>query len=136
TARRLLWNSFLMVDHGANGTPKTTPLASPFSGPTVLAAPMLVPRSRGMVVEFIGPTGVGKSTLMAAVKERLTSQGFAVREAHDLILSRFGLDFIRHPKVQSFLVHFLVMPFFLGFLFTKKGLRLSALAFRLIARDG
>jgi hypothetical protein len=87
------------------------------------------------VVEFIGVTGVGKSTLIAAVAESLLLQGVRVRTAEDLILARCGLAFVRHPKLRSALVHLLAVPPFLRFLCTRRGRRLSRLAVGSIARS-
>jgi thymidylate kinase len=86
------------------------------------------------VVEFIGVTGVGKSTLIAAAAELLSRQGFRVRDADEVILARYGLAFPRHPKLRSALVHVLAVPPFLEYLCTREGRRLSRLAVGSIAR--
>jgi thymidylate kinase len=87
-----------------------------------------------LVVEFIGVTGVGKSTLLAAVEQSLSAQGLRVRQAEEVILARYGVSFLRHPKVGSALVHLLSLPSFCRYLCTRDGLTLSKLAFRSIAR--
>jgi hypothetical protein len=91
--------------------------------------------ARTPVVEFIGATGTGKTTLLTTVKEILSSQGYRVKEAQEALLGCFGLDFIRHPKVRSFLVQLLVMPSFFQSLLTREGRSLFALACRVIFRD-
>lgn len=89
----------------------------------------------GLIVEFTGVTGVGKTTLVAAVQELLAQQGFVVREAHEAILRSYGLNLPGRPKVQSFLVHlFSVLPF-LRYALSREGFQLSRLAVRLIVRD-
>jgi thymidylate kinase len=87
-----------------------------------------------LVVEFIGVTGVGKSTLSAAVAACLAQQGVRVREAEEMILARYGLAFPRHPKIRSALVHFLALNPFWRYLCTRNGLKLSRLALGSIAR--
>jgi hypothetical protein len=87
-----------------------------------------------LVVEFIGVTGVGKSTLLAAVTESLAAQGLRARQAEEVILARYGLSFPRHPKFGSALVHFLSLAPFCRYLWTRDGLTLSRLAFRSITR--
>jgi ABC-type nitrate/sulfonate/bicarbonate transport system ATPase subunit len=53
-----------------------------------------------LVVEFIGVTGVGKSTLIAAVAQFLSAEGLRVRDAEEVILARFGLALPRHPRTR------------------------------------
>jgi thymidylate kinase len=90
----------------------------------------------GMVVEFSGVTGVGKTTLVRTVKEALRAQGFSTWEAQEAIVSySFGNDFNRFPKLQSFLVQVLAIVPFLRFLGTRQGRRLSRLALHTILRD-
>jgi hypothetical protein len=85
-------------------------------------------------VEFIGVTGVGKSTLLAAVKDSLSLQGLRVCQAEEAILARYGVSFQRHPKLGSALVHFLSLGPFGRYLGTRGGLALSRLALRSITR--
>ena len=44
-----------------------------------------------LVVEFIGVTGVGKSTLLAAVADCLAKEGLRVGDAEEVVLARYGL---------------------------------------------
>jgi PST family polysaccharide transporter len=91
-------------------------------------------RSKPLVVEFIGVTGVGKSTLLAAVAESLSLQGHRVCQAEEVILARYGLSYQRHPKFGSALVHMLSLDPFWRYLCTRNGLALSRLALRSITR--
>jgi thymidylate kinase len=86
-------------------------------------------------VEFIGATGAGKSTLVAALLEALEARGVRVCEAHEAILARYGLAFIAGPALRSALVSALSFYSFLRFLCTRDGFRLWWLAVRVIARD-
>jgi hypothetical protein len=87
-----------------------------------------------LVVEFIGVTGVGKSTLVGAVAQFLSAQGFRVRDAEDAILASYGLEFLPHPKVRSALTLLLGLPTFGRFLLTRDGAKLSRLALGSIGR--
>ncbi len=90
--------------------------------------------SKPLVVEFIGATGVGKSTLLSAVAEHLSAQGFRVHDAEDAILKRWGLALPNHPRMRSAVVLLLALPPFLLYLLTRNGRRLSWLALRAILR--
>ena len=87
---------------------------------------------RTLIVEFIGVTGVGKSTLIAAVIQDLVAQGLHVGLAEDAILGRFGLACPRHPKLGSLLLLGLSLLPFGRFFLTRDGARLLRLAFRSI----
>ena len=86
------------------------------------------------MVEFIGVTGVGKSTLSAAVAQVLAAQGLHVCDAEEAVLAHFGLAFRHHPKVRSALTFFLSLPAFGRYLFTRDGTKLARLALTSIAR--
>ena len=94
-------------------------------------------RSEGKVaiVEFTGLTGAGKTTLLRAVKDTLADQGFLARDAYEIILERFGLDLIRHPKLRSLLIDIVAFLPFLHYVTTRKGFQLLVLAIRVIRRD-
>jgi thymidylate kinase len=85
-------------------------------------------------VEFIGVTGVGKSTLLKAVAELLSKQGLRVRDAEEVIVSRWGLSLAGHPKTRSAVVLLRALIPFARFLFTSNGRRMTWMAFRSIAR--
>jgi thymidylate kinase len=87
-----------------------------------------------LVVEFIGVTGVGKSTLIAAVAQFLSAQGLRVRDAEEVILARFGLALPRHPKTRSALTLLLGLPMFGRYCLTREGRKLSRLALGSIGR--
>jgi thymidylate kinase len=90
---------------------------------------------RALVVEFIGVSGVGKSTLVAAVTDCLSKQGYRVREAEQVILARYGLALPRFPRLRSALVHLLALKPFGRYLLTREGQQLSRLAVSSIVRD-
>jgi PST family polysaccharide transporter len=108
------------------------------------AAGRAVPRGRAghiesvgggpLLVEFIGVTGVGKTTLVAAVAEFLAEQGLHVREAEAAILARYEPAFARRPKVRAALLHLLALPPFWGHCLTREGRRLWRLAVGSIVR--
>jgi thymidylate kinase len=91
-------------------------------------------RSSPLVVEFIGATGVGKSTLIGAVMQDLAAQGLRVGRAEDVILARYGLTCSRWPKLQSALLFVLSVAPFCRHFFTRQGANLSRLAFSSILR--
>jgi hypothetical protein len=89
---------------------------------------------QNLVVEFIGVTGVGKSTLIAAVRKALSDRGLHVADAEQAILAYHRLGFIRCPGVCSALTFLLGLPAFTGFLLTRDGRRLTHLAITCIVR--
>lgn len=87
-----------------------------------------------LVVEFIGVTGVGKSTLSAATAQFLSSQGLRVCTAEEAILACYGLAFLRNAKARSALTLLLSLPTFGRFLLTREGAKLVRLALGSIGR--
>jgi thymidylate kinase len=83
---------------------------------------------RALIVEFIGVTGVGKSTLLAAVQEYLAEQGVRVAAAEDAILARHGFAYPHRPRLRSALVSVLALKPFGRYLLSRDGRRLSRLA--------
>ena len=69
-----------------------------------------------MIVEFIGSTGAGKTTLINEVRCRLakTSQ---VTTSIDLATSLVGLKGLANPTLQNLVQEFISLPFFIGKLY-------------------
>ena len=69
-----------------------------------------------MIVEFIGSTGAGKTTLISEVRCRLakTSQ---VSTSIDLATSLLGLKGLTNPTLQNLVQEFISLPFFIGTLY-------------------
>jgi thymidylate kinase len=65
-----------------------------------------------MIVEFVGSTGAGKTTLISEIKQRL-SKKVSVSSPYHMIARRFGMQNITHPTVQNLLQEFIGFPFFL-----------------------
>jgi adenylate kinase len=70
-----------------------------------------------MIVEFIGSTGAGKSTLFAAVQHKLAHVEEVVT-SFDLIAEQLRLQSllrgVTHPSVKNLIQEFVGFPFFLG----------------------
>ncbi len=92
-------------------------------------------RHGGLIVEFTGVTGVGKSTLIAAVQEVLSGEGFAVAEAQAALRSCYGCEWGGYPILQKLAAHLWALPPFLQYAATGEGRQLARLVWRLIARD-
>lgn len=69
-----------------------------------------------MIVEFIGSTGAGKTTLINEVRCRLakTSQ---VTTSVDMATSLVGLKGLTNPTLQNLVQEFISLPFFIGTLY-------------------
>jgi thymidylate kinase len=65
-----------------------------------------------MIVEFIGATGAGKTTLARALVER-GAAGQPVRMATDLVTDRFGRRWIENPHAVNLLADVTALPAFL-----------------------
>ena len=87
------------------------------------------------VVEFVGVTASGKSTLVAAVKRELERQGLAATEQYDAILTTYKMSFVQNPRLKSVLIDCLAFPSFLRSLFRPGGAKLFRQASRAILRD-
>jgi thymidylate kinase len=67
---------------------------------------------RQMIVEFIGCTGAGKTTLIGQVQSRL-AETTPVITAHEVIASRVGLNALGNPTAQNLVEELVGFPFFL-----------------------
>ena len=66
-----------------------------------------------MIVEFVGSTGAGKTSLITKIHHKL-AQTTAVTTPFDLIAVPLGLKSVSHPTVQNLIQEFVAFPFFLG----------------------
>ena len=66
-----------------------------------------------MIVEFIGSTGAGKTSLISKIHLRL-AQTTVVTTPFDLIAAPLSLSGITHPTAQNLIQEFVAFPFFLG----------------------
>jgi len=69
-----------------------------------------------MIVEFIGSTGAGKTTLINDVRCRLAKTN-QVTTSVDLAISLLGLKGVTHPTLQNLAQEFISLPFFIGTLY-------------------
>jgi thymidylate kinase len=65
-----------------------------------------------MIIEFIGSTGAGKTTLIADVRRRL-AQTAEVASAFELVAAPLGLGRVMHPTAQNLIQELVGLPFFL-----------------------
>ena len=83
-----------------------------------------------MIVEFIGSTGAGKTTLISEVRRRLAEQAQTVT-AFELVASRLGLQRVTHPTLRNLIQDLAGLPFFIGSWYRHRaffGFALKALA--------
>jgi hypothetical protein len=88
-----------------------------------------------LVVEFIGASGVGKSTVISGVRDLLAARGVRVCAAEDLILTSYGLPQVRPGKLRVAIAHLLSLRHLISFFCTSSGFRLCCLGLRAIVRD-
>jgi thymidylate kinase len=69
-----------------------------------------------MIVEFIGSTGAGKTTLINEVGCRLAKTG-RVTTSIDLATGMVGLKGLKNPTLQNLVQEFISIPFFIGSLY-------------------
>lgn len=69
-----------------------------------------------MIVEFIGCTGAGKTTLIDDVQQRLVNVA-SVTTSVDLAAGVIGLKGVTHPTVQNLIQEVVGFPFFMGTLY-------------------
>jgi thymidylate kinase len=66
--------------------------------------------NRGMIVEFIGCTGSGKTTLISQIQSRLAKTTRVVT-AHELVASRIGLVGVTNPTAQNLIQEVVGFPY-------------------------
>lgn len=66
-----------------------------------------------MIVEFIGSTGAGKTTLISQVQRRL-AQTTDVVTSFDVVAALPGLPTVDHPTVRNFIQELVGFPFLIG----------------------
>lgn len=85
-----------------------------------------------MIIEFIGSTGAGKTTLISEVQYRLANLA-EVTTSFDLIATPLGLRDITQPTARNFIQEFVGFPFFVHSLRRNKAFVVYAL--RMLARQ-
>jgi thymidylate kinase len=93
------------------------------------------PPAAPLIVEFIGVTGTGKSTLLAAVAAFLTARGVLVRDAESVILGRYGLASLRCARLRNVLLQLVTLAPGLRYLLARAGRPIFRLALALLTRD-
>ena len=66
-----------------------------------------------MIVEFIGSTGAGKTSLISKIHHKL-AQTKVVTTPFDLIAAPLGLSSVSHPTAQNLIQELVGFPFFIG----------------------
>jgi deoxyadenosine/deoxycytidine kinase len=66
-----------------------------------------------MIVEFIGSTGAGKTSLISKIHHKL-AQTTVVTTPFDLIAAPLGLSRVTHPTAQNLIQELVGFPFFIG----------------------
>jgi len=66
-----------------------------------------------MIVEFIGSTGAGKTSLISKIHHKL-AQITVVTTPFDLISTPLGLSHVTHPTAQNLIQELVAFPFFIG----------------------
>jgi thymidylate kinase len=79
-----------------------------------------------MIVEFIGSTGAGKTTLISEVQRRLAEQAQAVT-SFDLVADLLGLRRVTHPTIRNIIQDLVGLPFFVASLYRHRAFVVLAL---------
>jgi thymidylate kinase len=85
-----------------------------------------------MIIEFIGSTGAGKTTLISEVQRRL-SQTTVVATSFDVVASPLGLRRVTHLTIRNLIQEIVGFPFFIGSLYRHKAIIVFIL--RMLARQ-
>jgi thymidylate kinase len=85
-----------------------------------------------MIIEFIGSTGAGKTTLISAVQRRLAAKA-EVMTSFERVASPVGLRRVTNPTARNLIQELVGFPFFIGSLSRHKALIVFIL--RMLARQ-
>jgi len=85
-----------------------------------------------MIIEFIGSTGAGKTTLISAVRRRLAETA-KVMTSFERVASPVGLRRVTNPTARNLIQELVGFPFFIGSLYRHKALIIFIL--RMLARQ-
>lgn len=85
-----------------------------------------------MIVEFIGSTGAGKTSLISKIHHKL-AQTASVTTSFDLIAAPLGLRGVTHPTAQNLIQELVGFPFFIGSL--NRYIKFLAHTIRTFSRD-
>jgi len=85
-----------------------------------------------MIIEFIGSTGTGKTTLISAVQRRLAETA-EVMTAFEQVASPVGLRRVTNPTARNLIQELVGFPFFIGSLYRHKAFIIFIL--RMLARQ-
>lgn len=85
-----------------------------------------------MVVEFIGSTGAGKTTVLRNVERRLANRTTTTTSA-DLVTGLMGLRGVTHPTVRNLIQELIAFPFLVPALHQHRGFVVCTL--KLLVRD-
>lgn len=66
-----------------------------------------------MIVEFVGSTGAGKTSLISKIHHKL-AQTSVVTTPFSLVAAPLGLSGVTHPTAQNLIQEFVAFPFFIG----------------------
>lgn len=66
-----------------------------------------------MIVEFVGSTGAGKTSLISKIHQKL-AETTAVTTQFDWVAAPLGLKSVSHPTMQNLIQEVVAFPFFLG----------------------
>lgn len=79
-----------------------------------------------MIIEFIGSTGAGKTTLITEVQGRLAGQT-QVATPFELVADRLGLGEVTNPTIRNLVQDLAGLPFFIGSLYQHRAFVVFAL---------
>lgn len=85
-----------------------------------------------MIIEFIGSTGAGKTTLISEIQRRL-AQTTEVATSFDVVAAPLGLRRVTHLTVRNLIQELVGFPFFIGSLNRHKAIIVFVL--RMLARQ-